>query len=1055
MRKHITAEIEKNQKAIELHVTQTVSEAESSLKSHIGVAIKGVTRHEQDAQIQNKRDRLLRSLKFDRMNERRNQVTSSHHNTFTWMLRDGSDVEGSQRPTEIFDHKYSSSWQDHRDNWELSYARTSWDSFSDWLRSTDSVYWISGKPGSGKTTLMKYILGQPQTQTYLDQWKPDAIIISHFFWRPGTVMQQSIKGLMSSLLHQLLLGEPGVVDHVLLSTADMPRKDSETDWSTEELQETLHYVISRYPRPIAIFLDGLDEVLPGDGVLRLLKIVDQLRQPCGHTGKIKLCLGSRQEALLYKHLCCYPQLRLEQLNHVDLWKYGKDHVIIPSDYRIVIPYDYAMYYPGPKYPRETPPSRDEFREWLVETLVTKAEGVFLWLCLTVATVTKALNQDETVEDLEARIQSLPSDLADLYAEMWNRMNDDGSHLRVRAASYLQLALAHTGSALEYPLNLFTMMVSTTPDKAEILLQPDPSRRTSVTSLIEACEKTRRDIMNRCTGLLVCPSPLEFEVDPINTDLLHPWYGEEYYKLIPYVSEFPVYSFLHRTARDFLTDTEAGQGILSWGEFPGRLSKLKLLEARLAICQLFRTPLSFVINGKDIGFLRRSSMVWGVLEGLWRSIRMEEDASTRQEVSRLLLLCEQLFDHGQLFGSPKVPASTMQFEQEPRHPQYHISYDVTVRGQHEFLIEAADFGRYHSGSWSHLLPVIRNRHLDEYTKCQLLVHACTFHVTYNNLFVGMDCRLDSIQGLLGWGASPYQQCLNRNRRCIASLAVVMTTETPFKALITSIWTAATNFVIDNNLRRKLFELISLFIMNGADPHEEIHIAIQAKHGRIEFKDLWDSLYESEIKKSPEGSPTEFGHILIILAYPASALLANILQIWKVADHSEVDWVPKLCELPRSRVGKGRPISIVELGDVSEKKSLYTPQLFLSTGIFNMRDEAGMEKHFLGLIRLAEDSLQGVVAEGKKLLNEYPGGCLSHVSVPLEIQAEMAAGLQRLRSTNVPVTERRKELRTRLGVITPLEEPEWQNSTDVLPSSYLVPRTFPSEDGPSKEKGGAEE
>ncbi|KAG6358431.1 hypothetical protein INS49_014315 [Diaporthe citri] len=728
MRKHIPAEIETNRKAIELHVTQTVSEAESSLKSHIGVAIGGVTRHEQDAQIQNKRDRLLRSLKFDRMNERRNQVTSSHHNTFTWMLRDGSEVEGSQRSTEMFDHESGSSWQDGRDNWELSYARTSWDSFSDWLRSTDSVYWISGKPGSGKTTLMKYILGQPQTQTYLDQWKPDAIIISHFFWRPGTVMQQSIKGLMSSLLHQLLLGEPGVVDQVLGSTADMPRKESETDWSPEELRETLHYVISRYPRPIAIFLDGLDEVLPRDGVLRLLNIIDQLRQPCGDTGKIKLCLGSRPETLLYKHLCGYPQLRLEQLNRVDLWQYGNDHVIIPSDYRIVIPYNHGMYYPAVNYPREKPPSRDEFREWLVWTLVTKAEGVFLWLCLTVTTIAKALNQDETFEDLEARIQSLPSDLADLYADMWNRMNDDGSHLRVRAASYLQLALANTGYGPEWPLNLFTMMVSTTPEKAGILLRPDPSQRTS----------------------------------------------------------------------------------------------------------------------------------------------------------------------------------------------------------------------------------------------------------------------------------------------------------------------------------KLFELISLFITNGADPHEEIHVAIEAKAGRIEFKDLWPEGYRWETEESPEGSPTESGHILIILAYPASALLANILQIWKVADHSQVGWVPKICELPGSGVGKGRPISVVEMGDVYKRRVMgRTPPLFLSTGIFNMRHEAGMEKHFLGLIRLVEESLQGVVAEGKKHFNEYSGGCLSHVSVPLEVQAEMEAGLQRLRSTNVPVKERRKELRTRLGVITPLEEPEWQNLTFTVNSSQLVSRTPPSEDGSSKE------
>ena len=95
------------------------------------------------------------------------------------------------------------------------------------------------------------------------------MIISHFFWPPDTVMQQSVKGLMSSLPHQLLLEEPGVVDHVLHTTAYMLRKDLKIYCSTEELHRNLIYVISRYLRPVAIFLDGLEEVLLQDGVLRL------------------------------------------------------------------------------------------------------------------------------------------------------------------------------------------------------------------------------------------------------------------------------------------------------------------------------------------------------------------------------------------------------------------------------------------------------------------------------------------------------------------------------------------------------------------------------------------------------------------------------------------------------------------------------------------------------------------------------------------------------------------------------------------------------------------
>ncbi|KAM0271639.1 hypothetical protein ACHAQH_009027 [Verticillium albo-atrum] len=56
-----------------------------------------------------------------------------------------------------------------------------WDSFINWLRSDSPVYWISGKPGSGKTTLMNYMVSNPRTATALRVWSPNFLIVSHFF----------------------------------------------------------------------------------------------------------------------------------------------------------------------------------------------------------------------------------------------------------------------------------------------------------------------------------------------------------------------------------------------------------------------------------------------------------------------------------------------------------------------------------------------------------------------------------------------------------------------------------------------------------------------------------------------------------------------------------------------------------------------------------------------------------------------------------------------------------------------------------------------------------
>lgn len=57
----------------------------------------------------------------------------------------------------------------------------SWDSFIDWLKSDSNIYWISGKAGSGKSTLVKFIVSDSQTLDILNIWKPDPLITSHFF----------------------------------------------------------------------------------------------------------------------------------------------------------------------------------------------------------------------------------------------------------------------------------------------------------------------------------------------------------------------------------------------------------------------------------------------------------------------------------------------------------------------------------------------------------------------------------------------------------------------------------------------------------------------------------------------------------------------------------------------------------------------------------------------------------------------------------------------------------------------------------------------------------
>jgi hypothetical protein len=79
--------------------------------------------------------------------------------------------------------------------------------FVEWLKSPEKIFWVSGKPGSGKSTLMKFISDHPRIREALQVSSSSTranhlIAASFFFWISGTHMQKSQEGLLQSLLFQ-------------------------------------------------------------------------------------------------------------------------------------------------------------------------------------------------------------------------------------------------------------------------------------------------------------------------------------------------------------------------------------------------------------------------------------------------------------------------------------------------------------------------------------------------------------------------------------------------------------------------------------------------------------------------------------------------------------------------------------------------------------------------------------------------------------------------------------------------------------------------------------
>jgi len=132
--------------------------------------------------------RTLESLKFVDMRDRYERISEAHRKTFEW----------------VFDEPGQSS--------SLSGFPPSqpWDSFSTWLMSNKPLYWITGKPGAGKSTLMKFLSDDRRVLSRLRVWQRDRPIFTarFFLWNSGSTMQMSRLGLLQSLLHQTVSNFP-------------------------------------------------------------------------------------------------------------------------------------------------------------------------------------------------------------------------------------------------------------------------------------------------------------------------------------------------------------------------------------------------------------------------------------------------------------------------------------------------------------------------------------------------------------------------------------------------------------------------------------------------------------------------------------------------------------------------------------------------------------------------------------------------------------------------------------------------------------------------------
>lgn len=407
---------------------------------------------------------LLQWLRFSELDYRHEKISEAYEQTFEWIFRPP--------------------------------PQNQWSDFIEWLESnTDHLYWISGKPASGKSTIMKFIYADPRTSEHLRRWAQDKKLITSAFYfsNSGTQIQMSQEGMARTLLYETIRQAPE------LWASLFPHKMEEyvvfgSPWhypiTWEEIMKALRHLVkgagSEYK--LIFFIDGMDEF---DGNHeKLIAMIQDFLSP-----HVKTCVSSRPWNVFEDSFQQRPSLRLEDLTYPDIKHFVSSRFKKNRGFAQLRMLD------------------SRYAGQLIDNIIRKASGTFLWVSIVTDSLLDGLSDGERFEELQARLDLLPTDLEVFYGKILTRL--DEKHLP-RASELFQIIRAS-------PMQLNLLTLSYADEK-------DPKFRIGTVSTAQTnarAELLRRRLNAYCKGLI--------ESKP------HPDLPLAYAKV----------GYLHRTVKDYV------------------------------------------------------------------------------------------------------------------------------------------------------------------------------------------------------------------------------------------------------------------------------------------------------------------------------------------------------------------------------------------------------------------------------------------------------------------------------------------------------------------------
>ncbi|KAG9199058.1 hypothetical protein G6514_009071 [Epicoccum nigrum] len=379
-------------KPIELAGTQTVlkddklcGEAQTTLANH---------------PPQPQQDSCDTTTDFQNSCHRRSSVSSLHRISIKHGLSDEQrklikdSLQFKQRDARLLTLKQA---QTKTCQWLLRNSKyTDW-THADKIQQHRGFFWIKGKPGSGKSIMMKFLFSHAKKSMR------GSIVLSFFFNARGETLEKTTTGLYRALVLQLLEKAPKTWtafedDDDLDARLILIRQSG---WEDEVLRQTfvrcLQYLENKR---VVCFVDALDEC--SEAAIRdMISLFEEIGE-MDSTAEFRVCFSSRH----------YPEISVRT---------GLQLVLEEEDQHIK---DITLYIDTNLKINNHPQFEDIRAE-----LLRKASGIFLWVHLVIPELNKEYDSGR-IKALKKRLAQIPTGLHELFVDILMRDQRRLGHFRL-------------------------------------------------------------------------------------------------------------------------------------------------------------------------------------------------------------------------------------------------------------------------------------------------------------------------------------------------------------------------------------------------------------------------------------------------------------------------------------------------------------------------------------------------------------------------------------------------------------------------------------------------